>query len=436
MVFPSEHAATAVTLWIAVTHALPAFECAPRLVFTSPQKRCGKTRALDIVQALSHDPLATADATVAAIFRSIRDDHPRTLFIDEADAIWGSKKLAEQHEDLRKLLNAGHQRGRPALRCVGQSQIPTEFETFAMVALAGIGDCIPDTITDRAINIKLSRRSSTEKVSAFRSRRDKPKLEELGKRLAAWAGEQIENLQTAEPDDMPVEDRAADTWEPLIAVADTAGGHWPDTARKACKALVGEADDADEDRSYGVRLLADIKSIFEQHGTFFLPSQQLVNDLRSIDESPWGDFELTRSKLAYRLREFGIKTGHNTAGSARGYRVEDFWDAFGRYTRQEPSKPSDPLVKGGFPSDGPTRQTKTTRQTKIGLLPGNLTVLTPSDVGTAQNVQPEPPPGAPTEKTDGYTDNVKRIVDKARAKAAATPGADVEPDIADVEPAI
>ena len=68
------------------------------------------------------------------------------MIFDEADAIFGTKKAAEQHKDLRALLNAGYQRNRPALRCV--NQIPSEFPTFAMAALAGIGNCFPDTVTD------------------------------------------------------------------------------------------------------------------------------------------------------------------------------------------------------------------------------------------------------------------------------------------------
>ena len=223
--FPDEHAAAAATLWIATTHALPAFECAPRLVITSPQKRCGKTRTLDVIARHLSPPLATVNATVAAIFRSIGDEHPPTLIIDEADTIFGTKKAAEQNEDLRALLNAGHQRGRPALGALGRYQIPTEFNTFAMAALAGIG-AMPDTITDRAINITMRRRTSGEKVSQFRSRRDGPILEDLRDAACRVGGRRIDELSAAEPD-MPVEDRAADTWEPLIAVADAAGGHWP-----------------------------------------------------------------------------------------------------------------------------------------------------------------------------------------------------------------
>ena len=41
---------------------------------------------------------------------------------------------------------------------------------------------------------------------------------------------------------MPVEDRAADAWEPLIAVADLAGGTSPDLARAACVTLTETRD--------------------------------------------------------------------------------------------------------------------------------------------------------------------------------------------------
>ena len=38
-----------------------------------------------------------------------------------------------------------------------------------------------------------------------------------------------------------VTDRAAEVWEPLVAIADVAGGHWPATARAAASHLVGQA---------------------------------------------------------------------------------------------------------------------------------------------------------------------------------------------------
>jgi Protein of unknown function (DUF3631) len=369
VVFPDRNSAVAVALWIAATHALPAFECAPRLVITSPEKRCGKTRLLDIITGTCHHPLATVNATVAAVFRSIGGEHPRTLIIDEADTLFGTKRVAEQNEELRALLNAGHQRGRPALRCVGPNQIPTEFDTFAMAALAGIG-AMPDTVVDRGVNITQRRRASGEKVAQFRSRRDGPILEQLRDRLAAWAAEHINSLARREPR-MPVEDRAADTWEPLIALADEAGGCWPDIARDACKAMVAAADDADEDRSLGTKLLADIQRVFTESCVSFLRSGDLVAELRRIEDSPWSEFDYNPSKLAYRLRDFDIKPGRNPAGNVRGYAREWFQDAFSRYLRQYPSDPSETHDNQGEPSDGSdtsdgsTRQSETTRQTDI-----------------------------------------------------------------------
>ncbi len=186
VVLPSAEAADAVTLWIAATHGQPAWQHAPRLGVQSPEKRCGKSRLLDVVEATCHAPLITVNATPSAIFRSIGTDDPPTLLIDEADAIFGTRKAAEQHEDLRALVNAGHGRGRPAIRCVGPNQTPTAFATFAMVALAGIGDCLPDTVTDRAIMVKMRRRAPGEHVAQFRHRRDALPLHGLRERLAAW----------------------------------------------------------------------------------------------------------------------------------------------------------------------------------------------------------------------------------------------------------
>ena len=180
--FANKHQPVAVALWIIATHALVAWQHATRLIITSPRKRCGKSRLLDVVAGLAYSALLCVNATTAAIFRSIGNDEPQipTLMFDEADALWGTKRAAENNEDLRALLNAGFQRDRPAWRCVGPQQIPTDFNTFAMAALAGIGRP-PDTITDRGLGVDLKRRGPGETVAPFRMRRDGPALDRLRK---------------------------------------------------------------------------------------------------------------------------------------------------------------------------------------------------------------------------------------------------------------
>ncbi|MGF1663347.1 MAG: hypothetical protein ACFCVG_12935, partial [Kineosporiaceae bacterium] len=151
VVLPTEEATDAVVLWVAATHVVPAWAHAPRLVIRAPEKRCGKSRLLDIVEALCHAPLVTVNATPAAVYRSIGSGDPPTLLIDEADTIFGPK-AGDSNEDLRGLLNAGHQRGRPALRWDANANRVDRIPTFAMAALAGIG-AMPDTIEDRAVVI-------------------------------------------------------------------------------------------------------------------------------------------------------------------------------------------------------------------------------------------------------------------------------------------
>lgn len=327
-VLPSDVYADAVVLWIVATHCLPSFDYAPRLVLRSAEKRSGKSRALEIIAAMCHMPLRTVNASVAYIFRSLGDEHPPTLLIDEADALFGTKMKAEQNEDLRGLLNAGHQRGLTYGRTVGPTHVPTEFSTFSMAALGGIGR-MPDTIEDRAVVVLMQRRKPTEVVQPFRGRRDAPALHSLRDELALWAQANLVALATAEPD-LPVEDRAADTWEPLVAVADAAGGDWPERARAAAKIITTAADAADSEVSTNVKLLGDIRAVFTDQRSTFLPSRDLVAALRALDESPWGDWDLNPSKLGHRLRDYGVRTERDVGGKRRGYRIETFHDAWDR----------------------------------------------------------------------------------------------------------
>jgi Protein of unknown function (DUF3631) len=306
VVFPAPEAADAAVLWIAASHAQPAWEHAPRLAAVSPLKRCGKSRLLDVVAETAHRPLITVNATIAAVARAVDGDDPPTLLVDEADAIFGSRRQAENNEDLRGLLNAGHQRNRPMLWWDITSRSLDQLNTFAMAMLASIGD-LPDTIMDRAVVIRMRRRSRGEQVAPYRTRRDAPPLHELRNRLSVWARGHLEDLEAATPE-MPLEDREADTYEPLIAIADLAGGDWPARARKAAEILTAGERDSDSDTSLSVRLLADLREVFA--GEERLDTRTIIERLVKVDEAPWGDLDgrrLDARALANRLRPYGVR---------------------------------------------------------------------------------------------------------------------------------
>jgi hypothetical protein len=329
-VLPGEHELVAVTLWCALSHLLTKFDYAPRLVIRSAEKRSGKSRLLEVIDALVYSPLRAVNATVAFVFRSLETNPPPTLLFDEADTIFGSKAVSDKNEELRGLLNAGFQRGLPFGRVVGADLTTQEFSTFAMAALAGIGR-MPETIEDRAVVVVMKRRRAGETVHPYRSRRDGPMLNDLRNRLAEWADTVRDDAGEAYPE-LPIDDRAADLWEPLVAVADLAGGGWPQLAREAAVALVESATEDDTARSPELQLLADIRTVFDSS---FMKSIDLCGKLRELTESPWEQLELNPSRLGVRLREYSIKTRHTEDKTGRGYYLADFADAFARYLPPE-----------------------------------------------------------------------------------------------------
>lgn len=332
VITPSMHARDAVVLWTAATHAQNSWNNAPRLAVNSPEKRCGKTRLLEIIQALCHHPMMTANVSTAVLYRVIGKTSP-TILLDEADTIFGTKVKADQNEDLRGLLNAGHTRSATTWRCVGPLQTPTEFAVYAMAALAGIGR-LPDTITDRAVNVTMRRRMPGEQVQPYRQRRDGPPLNVMRGRLADWISGHGDELEAADPA-MPLEDRAADNWAPLVAVADLAGGRWPVRSRTAAEVLTSQHSKADAADSMNVQLLRDIRTVLASWPGEFIGSVKLAAQLRSDEDAPWQEIDLTPRRLFLRVKEFGIASKHNPARTERGYYRRDFDDAIARYIPPE-----------------------------------------------------------------------------------------------------
>jgi hypothetical protein len=339
--FSSEHDRVAWVLYHAATHAQPAWEHATRLIYTSPVRRCGKTRAQDVGSELGWRPQATVNISVAALVRSIDEQDPPTIHMDEYDTVFG-KKTREGAEDLRGIINAGFARGKPYRRWNVQTREQEVCPSFCMVTLAGIGD-LPDTVEDRGIVLHMRRRAPGELIRPYRIRRDRPGLVALHDRLHTWVSGNLDRLKTAEPVS-PVDDRDADKWEPLLAVADLAGGDWPMRGRAACVALCAPADA--DDSTLGERLLCELLGVYAgalnslrtAYGPLIdaVPSQTLVDGLVALEDSPWGDLhgvKLNQRMLARLLRPYGVKPVTKRIGSStpRCYERADLHEAWIRY---------------------------------------------------------------------------------------------------------
>jgi putative DNA primase/helicase len=325
-----EGAAVAMGLWILHTYCLDAAAITPRLAIVSPTKRCGKTTVLKLLGALACKPLAAASLTPAVLYRVVEAFAP-TILVDEADTF-----LAEQDE-LRGILNAGHDRHSAVVpRCVGDDFEPKVFRVFGAVAIAAIGK-LPDTLMDRSVVIEMKRKAPAEKLQKLR-RRQREALAALPRQCARWAADSIKALGDREPH-LPdeLDDRAADNWEPLLAIAEQVGGPWPARARATALLLSGGRSDSAETGDAGVQLLADVRAVFADGVSDRTTTKSLLAALTELEGRPWAEWNrgrpITPRQLGTLLGRFGIKPGTIRVGDTtpKGYVLSDLVDAFGRY---------------------------------------------------------------------------------------------------------
>ncbi|WP_312714335.1 DUF3631 domain-containing protein [Corynebacterium flavescens] len=368
VVFPNEHCAAINALWVAHTWRSMDFYTTPRLVFQSATPASGKTRALEITALVSFNARMTISSSTAALFRRIGHAHhsqetPPTICFDETDAVFGGSRPSEQTEQLRGLMNSGYKHGATVDRCEGDaSEMKViEWPVFAPLAMAGLSGNLPDTITTRAIVIEMKKRTSKERVQPYRERSVKAEVQPLVSALAQWAQDDAYSLAGVYPN-VPkgVEDRAAEVWEPLIAIADQAGGQWPKRAREACTAFVFKPRSSTP--PLAIELLSDIREVMghgadaEYRTVEKIRTTELLEKLRAIDESPWGELDagrgLTSRKLsrllaAYDVRPIPFKDslgivakGYQVAGNARQAGLADAWDRY--LSPPEPTAPGTP----------------------------------------------------------------------------------------------
>jgi hypothetical protein len=332
----NESQADVIALWVLHTHAIAAAETTPYLEISSAEKESGKTRLLETLEFLVARPWLTGRTSISALARKVDAEQP-TLLLDESDAALASDKTYVQ--ELRGILNSGFRRGSKYTINVSSGQngwTPTDFFVFCPKAIAGIGS-LPDTVVSRSITIRLERRRPGERVEKFRFRRVKALAEPLRARLELVLPPVVEaliDITEADPAMPPgLSDRAEDVWEPLVAIADLAGGDWPERTHRAAVELGGKR--RDEEDSIRVQLLRDIRSILHERGLSEITSSELVLTLNAIEESPWGGWAggkgLTPHSLAKQLRPFSIAPGHTRDGSARGYSEDQFDEVFSRY---------------------------------------------------------------------------------------------------------
>ena len=271
-------AADAMALWTLHAHAHDAAYISPLLAITSPSPSCGKTTSLTLLGALVPKPIPASNITAAALFRAVERWAP-TLLVDEADS------FLRDSDELRGIINSGHNRGNAyVLRTIGDEHEPKLFRTWAPKAIALIGK-LPPTLASRSIHIELRRMAAGEFADPVRPDR-LGHLQPLARQAARWAADKMAQLQNSEPE-LPTAlvGRSADNWRAIIAIADAAGGDWPERARRTAETMTATTD---QDQTAGIMMLADIKDIIDDRDR--IQSSELATKLSDMEDKPWPEW--------------------------------------------------------------------------------------------------------------------------------------------------
>lgn len=315
-------------IWCFATFAYDAYPVFPKLLISSPEKRCGKSTCLDVVQANCSRQLTASSITASAIFRVVELAKP-TLILDEAD------RLPKDNDELIGIINCGHKRSNAhVVRTVktGDDHTPRKFSTWAPMCMAAIGN-MPSTVMDRSVVVHLRRKAKGETVQ-------KVPIDLLERNVTRrrqclrWA---IDN-DAAQRQSQPTipssgNDRDQDNWFPLLALAESMGGDWLERMRAAYVKLTAR----DEEEELGPMLLSDIREIFDEGKEARVFSKDLVTRLTGLEGRPWMECSrgkpITQNNMAWRLKPYDIKpqTIRHKGTTGKGYYREQFEDAWRRY---------------------------------------------------------------------------------------------------------
>jgi Protein of unknown function (DUF3631) len=337
---------TILALWVLHTWAIEAADSTPFIFFSSAEPGSGKTRAFETVANIVREPWNAIAPSVAVLFRKIEQKSP-TLLLDEVDAIF-CKKGGETAEGLRAILNAGNRRSTRVDRVEKKKgeMVLVSFGVFCPRALAGLGRP-PRTIEDRSITFRMRPRLPHEPIARLRQREATAEARPIRDALATWSKMYIPELRAARPH-IPdsVSDRMADACEPLLAIADLAGGQWPLRARAAIEQVAGPA--AAKEPDLKLLLLADIMAAFGQDQPLDrLQTAELIRRLKDDPEGPWNEIGrgregLTAHVMARLLADFRISSRTirlPSGGTARGYLREEVAEEYARHRHLLSSPP-------------------------------------------------------------------------------------------------
>ncbi|WP_157641352.1 DUF3631 domain-containing protein [Longispora albida] len=340
-------------LWILHTYGFEVWDSTPRIAFMAPEKDSGKSRALELIEALCQNGQIIGGKygiSLAGMRQFINGPLTPTLLVDEVDTVFGQGR---SNEDLRGFINSGYRRKTGVVVRAGKAdEGPTFYSTFAPVAMAGISArALPETIVSRSLVVRMRRAQPWENVEDFDDA-DPAECAVLAARLRDWMRDLVARgrLGGAVPVPAEVRNRARQIWKPLIAIAAAAGPVWLARAQAACLFFVADAK-ARDTPALGTQILALVRDMFIEteaaggRDADFLPTDKIVERIAA-------EYTITQTvshkRLGLELAEYEVKPvqrRYQGGGAKRGYQRCDFLKAWQYYLPPLPEETASPAFE-------------------------------------------------------------------------------------------
>ena len=325
--------AVAVAVWALYTWCFRAFSVSPYLMVTAPERESGKSRVTELLSWMVQREKPVSDASAATIYRGVDRDGP-TLLFDEAQDYLNRRP----DDPIRGMLRSGFNlRLANVERMVGEGANMEErsFSTFCPKVMNGRNlATIDDMLTSRAVVLPMTR--ATRAYPHLRADRD-PVGKDIRRQCARWRDDHLSALREADPNVDTRIHRNADVWRPLFAIADAAGGEWPEKVRAAADALAAVAGTIDTGETLGTMLLADVRAVFEAKGNPERIQSKVLDDaLRALPERPWESMPKTHKPITAQGRgrmlvRYGVNAEtlrFDDGSRGKGYKRAAFADAW------------------------------------------------------------------------------------------------------------
>lgn len=326
----------AITYWVLHTYFIrtkgeqQAFRYSPILHLTSWLFGCGKTVLQDLLAEMSHKSQKAANISISSLFRLLHSKQP-TLFLDEIDTYF------QNRDELIGILNAGYdERVGTVLRQSpkGNDWSETaEFSVWGAKCLAGIGSQVA-TLESRSIKIQLVRKPTQHKLERLHDviAQDRELFLKIRRRCVRFAIDNEEALirqPTAYSDILS--DRANDCWSGLFKLAALISADTQELHDAAIKL----SSSSEPEKSEFEEFLLDLKPFVESSPQPRIPSNVLIDYLRSLEDRPYRYKGFSAYDLASRLRPHVVRPVQmRTDGNSRnvkGYEKAELQQLISKY---------------------------------------------------------------------------------------------------------